>query len=614
MAEHGRTVPFRPPVGRRSDLGAGERSFGDIAMEQIAAILEAEPEEERPHDAFLHADLARITQGISPIAVGLAYLDWLAHLLYSPDKQHLLARKSIRKLTRLALYIMSLGAGGCRCIEPLPQDKRFNHPGWNRWPYNVISQSFLLTQQWWWNATTDVRGMARHHEHVVSFMTRQWLDVFSPSNFVPTNPEVLLKTYATLGMNLVRGARNFAEDVLRQAAHHPPAGADAYQVGGSIAVTPGKVIFRNRLIELIQYEPSTPEVRPEPVLIVPSWIMKYYILDLSPENSLVRHLVENGYTVFMISWKNPGTADRDIGMDGYLREGILTAIDLVAKVLPRQKIHTLGYCLGGTLLGIAAAMHARESNGTLGSLTFLASTFDFTEPGELELFIDESQIAFLEDIMWTRGFLDGKEMAGAFAMLNSKDLVWSKMVRDYLMGERARLTDLMAWNADATRLPYRMHTEYLRKLYLRNELAEGHFEVGGRPVALTDIRQPIFVVGTERDHVSPWRSVYKAHLLTDTEITFVLTTGGHNVGIVNPPGKDIPGRGYRVATSSAEAKYVDPDIWSAQATRCEGSWWPAWIDWLNHRSGEPVAPPAMGAPNLGLLPLDNAPGRYVLKR
>lgn len=614
MAEHGKTVPFRPPVGRRSDLGAGERSFSDIALEQIRAILDTETEEGRPHDAFLHADLARITQGISPIAVGLAYLDWIAHLLYSPDKQQQLSQKAIRKLTRLALYIMSLGAGGGRCIEPLPQDKRFNHPAWCRWPFNVISQSFLLTQQWWWNATTNVRGVTGHHEHVVSFMTRQWLDVFSPSNFILTNPEILLKTYSTLGMNLVRGTRNFAEDILRQAAHHPPAGSDAYRVGDNIAVTPGKVIFRNRLIELIQYEPSTPTVRPEPVLVVPSWIMKYYILDLSPENSLVRHLVENGYTVFMISWKNPGTEDRDIGMETYLREGILTAIDLVAKVVPRQKIHALGYCLGGTLLGIAAAMHARESNGMLGSLTFLASAFDFTEPGELGLFIDESQIAFLEDIMWTRGFLDGKEMAGAFAVLNSKDLVWSKMVRDYMMGERARLTDLMAWNADATRLPYRMHTEYLRKLYLRNELAEGRFEVGGRPVALTDIRQPIFMVGTERDHVAPWRSVYQAHLLTDTEITFALTTGGHNVGIVNPPGKDVPGRGYRIATSAADSKYVDPEIWSAQATRCEGSWWPAWIDWLNRRSGEPVAPPAMGAPGLGLLPLDNAPGRYVFQR
>jgi polyhydroxyalkanoate synthase len=216
--------------------------------------------------------------------------------------------------------------------------------------------------------------------------------------------------------------------------------------------------------------------------------------------------------------------------------------------------------------------------------------------------------------MWTRGYLDGKEMAGAFAMINSKDLVWSKMVREYLMGERAQLTDLMAWNADATRLPFRMHTEYLRKLYLRNELAEGRFEIGGRPVALTDIRLPIFMVGTERDHVSPWRSVYKTHLLTDTEITFVLTTGGHNVGIVNPPGKIVRGRGYRMATSSPDSKYVDPEMWSAQATQCEGSWWPAWIDWLNHRSGALVAPPTMGAPAVGLLPLDNAPGRYVHQR
>ncbi len=578
------------------------------------ALPEPTNEEARQHDALLNAALGRLTQGISPHALMLAWLDWFAHLTTSPGKQMELVQKAARKVTRLALYMSSALLRHCpECIEPLPQDHRFDHPDWKNWPFNLIYQSFLLTQQWWWNATTEVRGVTRHHEDVVAFTARQWLDMFSPSNFLPTNPQVLHETARTAGMNLVRGGRNLWEDMLRLIANRPPAGTEAFKAGVNLAVTPGKVIYRNRLIELIQYAPTTAEVHPEPVLIVPSWIMKYYILDLSPDNSLVRHLVDNGHTVFMISWKNPVAEDRDLGLDNYLAQGIRAAIDTVAKVMPGRRLHALGYCLGGTLLAISAAVLARENDRRLASLTLLASELDFTEPGELGLFIDESQIAFLDDIMWTRGYLDGKEMSGAFAMLNSKDLVWSKMTHDYLMGARRPLTDLMAWNADATRLPYRMHSEYLRKLYLGNELAEGRYEVEGRPVALTDIRLPLFVVATERDHVSPWRSVFKVHLLTDTEITFALTTGGHNVGIVNPPVTPVvPGRGHRIATRAHEEKYTDPDLWFERARWCEGSWWPAWLSWLKRHSGAPVAPPAMGAPEAGLPPLYDAPGRFVL--
>ena len=569
-------------------------------------------DEPRARDAMLHASVARATQGISPIAFGLAYLDWFSHLAASPGKQQELAQKALRKMNRLALYLGNQIHDCPRCIEPLPQDRRFDHPGWRKWPFNLTQQSFLLAQQWWWNATTGVHGVTRHHEDLVTFMTRQWLDVFSPSNFVFSNPEILQQTWRSAGMNLVKGGQNWWEDSLRIAASRPPAGIEAYAVGGNVATTPGKVIFRNRLIELIQYQPQTERVHAEPVLIVSSWIMKYYILDLSRQNSLVRYLVAGGHTVFMISWKNPGAEDRDLGMDAYLREGVIAAVDAVSKVLPRRGVHALGYCLGGTLLAIAAAALAREGDTRFASLSLLASELDFSEPGELGLFIDESQIAFLEDIMWARGYLDGKEMAGAFTLLNSKDLVWSKMVRDYLMGERAPLSDLMAWNVDATRMPCRMHSEYLRKFYLNNELAEGRYQVDGRPVALTDIRLPMFVVGTERDHVSPWRSVFKAHLLTDTDLTFALTTGGHNVGIVNPPGNGAPGRGYRVATRARDERYTDPDTWYARSALREGSWWPEWLEWLGARSGERVAPPVIGAPAAGLPPLDDAPGRYVL--
>ncbi|HTT07649.1 MAG TPA: alpha/beta fold hydrolase [Gammaproteobacteria bacterium] len=598
------------PVSQSVD--AGQKDQKDNILAAFEAIPEPVNEEARQRDALLHAALARLTQGISPHAAMLAWLDWFTHLGTSPGKQMELLQKAVRKLTRLALYVGS-AAGHCpNCIEPLPQDRRFDHPDWRNWPFNVIYQSFLLTQQWWWNATTEVRGVTRHHEYMVAFMARQWLDMFSPSNFLFTNPQVLHETVRTGGMNLVRGGQNLWEDMLRLAANRPPVGSEAFKVGKNIAVTPGKVIYRNRLIELIQYEPQTATVHPEPVLLVPSWIMKYYILDLSPSNSLVRHLVDNGHTVFMISWRNPVAEDRDLGLENYLVQGIHAAIDAVAKVMPGRRIHATGYCLGGTMLATSAAVLARENDRRLASLSLLASELDFSEPGELGLFIDESQISFLDDIMWTRGYLDGKEMSGAFALLNSKDLVWSKMTHNYLMGAREPLSDLMAWNADATRLPYRMHNEYLRKLYLSNELAEGRYEVDGRPVALTDIRLPLFVVATERDHVSPWRSVFKVHLLTDTEVTFALTTGGHNVGIVNPPGVNAAGRGHRIATHAPRDKYTDPDLWFERAQWREGSWWPSWLSWLKRLSSAPVAPPAMGAPEADLPPLYDAPGRFVL--
>jgi polyhydroxyalkanoate synthase len=341
--------------------------------------------------------------------------------------------------------------------------------------------------------------------------------------------------------------------------------------------------------------------------------MKYYILDLSPRNSMVRYLVEKGHTVFMISWKNPTAEDRDIGMDDYRQHGVMAALDVVSAILPGRKIHTVGYCLGGTLLTLTAAAMARDGDNRVKTITLFAAQTDFTEAGELLLFINESQVAFLEDMMWDQGYLDAGQMVGAFQLLRSNDLIWSRMVHDYLLGQRQPLNDLMAWNADQTRMPFRMHSEYLRHIFLGNELATGHYKVKGRSIAITDIRAPIFTVATEQDHVAPWRSVYKINLLADADqVTFLLTSGGHNAGIVSEPGHGR--RSYQMACRTDQDRYIDPDTWQSITPKQQGSWWPAWQEWLiKHSAEHQVSPPPMGAPDKGLHPICDAPGTYVLQ-
>ena len=347
------------------------------------------------------------------------------------------------------------------------------------------------------------------------------------------------------------------------------------------------------------------------MLIVPAWIMKYYILDLSAENSLVKYLTGQGFTVFMVSWKNPDPDDRDLGMEHYRTLGVMDALGAIETITGAKQIHGVGYCLGGTLLAIAAAAMARDGDDRFKTLSFFAAQTDFTEAGELMLFINESQVTFLEDMMWEQGFLDTKQMAGAFQLLRSNDLIWSRMVHDYVLGERAQMNDLMAWNADTTRMPYKMHSQYLRKLFLNNDLAEGRYLVDGRPITVSDIRAPIFAVGTERDHVAPWRSVYKFHLLTDTDVTFLLTNGGHNAGIASEPGH--PRRHYRITTKKHEERYSDPETWFAETDVSEGSWWPEFAGWLKKQSSGEASPPAMGAPKQGLEPVCSAPGTYVFQ-
>lgn len=563
-------------------------------------------------DRFANAMLGQMTFGLSPVSLAQAYTDWMVHLASSPAKQMELAQRAFSQTHRLALQMLEFKSEpGIPCIEPLPQDNRFRHPSWRQPPFSFIYQSFLLTQQWWHKGTSTVRGVSRHHRDMVTFTARQLLDMASPSNFLLTNPEVLEETWRQGGSNLVRGARNWWEDWAGMASGGRRDDHAPFQVGRDVAVSPGRVVYRNHLIELIQYAPTTAEVHAEPVLIVSSWIMKYYVLDLSPGNSLVKYLVGHGHTVFMISWRNPDEHDRNLGMEDYLQSGPLAALEAVAGIVPEHQIHGVGYCLGGTLMSIAAAALARDKVDRLATLTLLAAETDFEEPGELGLFIDESQLTYLENIMWEQGYLDGKQMAGTFQLLRSRDLVWSRMVHEYLMGQPQPMSDLQAWNADTTRLPYRMHSEYLRRLYLNNQLAHGQYCAAGKPVALTNIRVPMFVVATIGDHVSPWHSMFKIHLLTDTDVTFVLTTGGHNVGIVNPPSQGLGG--YQIMERKAGDNYLDSDAWQQSAPRFDGSWWPAWEDWLARQStmSVPARVPPLDDTTLPALPA--APGGYVFQ-
>ena len=566
-------------------------------------------------DPPFHAALARRFASLSPAAGLLAASDWALHLAASPGKCMDLARLAMHQSGELAEYARERMTAGADQqarlgVQPAVEDRRFRAPEWQQWPFNYLHQSFLFKQQWWAAATHGVQGVEKHHENMVAFAARQWLDIFSPGNQLATNPVVLQRTLQQGGANLLRGALNAADDLQRLAADQGPAGVEDFVVGRDVAITPGKVVLKNRLMELIQYTPTTAAVHPEPILIVPAWIMKYYILDLSPHNSLIRYLVDQGHTVFCISWINPGADDRDLGMDDYLDQGFHAALDAVNAIVPKQKVHATGYCLGGTMLAIAAAAMARDGDERLASMSLFAAQTDFSEPGELALFIDESQLNLLEAQMAETGYLKASQMAGAFQMLRSYDLLWSRMVNEYLLGDRAPMNDLMAWNADATRMPAKMHSQYLRRLFLNDDLSEGHYPVRGKPVSLGGITLPTFMVGTVTDHVAPWRSVFKLHLMSPAEITFALTSGGHNAGIVNPPGN--PRRHYQLLTRAAGGSYVAPDEWLQKAPEAQGSWWPAWLAWLQARSGAPVKPPRTGAS--AYKPVCDAPGRYVLEK
>ncbi len=538
----------------------------------------------------------------------------MAHLTRAPGRELALASLGYENLWKLWAYAMQANQGDAeKPFQPDQNDHRFTHSGWDKGPYAVWQQGFLATQDWWNHALSGPRGTRPNNLERVNFMVRQILDTVSPSNFPLTNPEVIDQARETKGQSLATGAQHLLQDLAKVAAHDTtPAPHPGLQVGQDIAATPGKVVFRNELFELLQYSPQSAKTHPEPILIVPAWIMKYYILDLSAQNSMINYLVQQGFTVFCISWCNPDASYRDYGLDAYRKCGVMEALDQISAIIPNQKIHTCGYCLGGTILSITAATMARDHDDRVASVTLLAAQTDFSEAGELLLFLDESQIAFLEDMMWEQGYLDQKQMVGAFQALRAEDLIWTRAVRRYLLGIKERDSDIAVWNEDATRMPYRMHSEYLRSLFMENRLTAGRFAVDGQVIALKDIQAPLFVVGTEKDHIAPWKSVYKVKLFTETDMRFVLTKGGHNGGIVSEPGHR--NRHYRIGHRPKGALYMDPDSWLAQHQPKDGSWWQEWSKWLSENSSPKAKPPAMGPNPKGQKSACPAPGTYVFQR
>ncbi|WP_296479459.1 alpha/beta fold hydrolase [Roseinatronobacter sp.] len=556
-------------------------------------------------DRSAMASLAKLTSGLSPHAILDAWGDWAMHLARAPGRQIELMERAQANWLKLAHFAAAttLGQGPEKPFAPGRYDTRWTHEGWNKPPFAIWQQGLLATQDWWQGATSDLRGLKRENAQRTGFMMRQLLDTVSPANFPAINPEILEKTWQTGARNLFDGAVHYADDAYHILANEHRPVPEEFALGKVLACTQGEVVYRNDLIELIQYSPTTDTVQAEPVLIVPAWIMKYYILDLSPENSLIRWLVGQGYTVFCISWRNPGAEHAEWSLEHYRLQGVMQALEVVNAIVPDQKVHANGYCLGGTLLAITAATMARDGDTRLASITLMAAQVDFAEAGELLLFLDESQVAYLEDMMWAQGYLDRPQMSGAFAAIRSEDLIWTRAVRRYFLGEPDLPTDMSVWVNDTTRMPARMHSEYLRGVFLENRITAGRFAVEGRVIALKDIAAPMFVVATESDHIAPWRSVYKTALFTDCDMHVLLTKGGHNGGILSEPGHK--GRHYRIGHRPAGAHYLDPDSWLAANDPISGSWWPEWARWLDKHSSGTCAP---RIPAAGLGP---APGEYI---
>jgi polyhydroxyalkanoate synthase subunit PhaC len=547
-----------------------------------------------------------------PLNLGSTVLELTARLMTNPAavaQAQLSLWQSYLELWQ-ATGQQLLGRAVPPVIEPERGDRRFRDPAWgDNALFDFIKQSYLLTSRWLVDTVNQLEGSDEKTRQKIDFYTRQFVDAMAPSNFVATNPEVLRATLESGGENLLRGLNNLLDDLGRGRGRLAIRMTDlnAFELGKNIAVTPGKVVFQTELMQLVQYAPSTEQVYERPLLVIPPWINKYYILDLQPKNSFIRYALDQGFTVFVISWVNPDAEHAGKTFEDYMVEGPLAALDAIAQATGSRDANVVGYCLGGTLLAATLAYLAVKRDRRIKAATFLASLTDFEDPGELGVFIDEEQLAAMDESMARRGYLEGREMATTFNMLRANDLIWSFVINNYLMGKEPFPFDLLYWNSDSTRMPYAMHSFYLRKFYQENRLIEpGGISLCGVPIDLRTIRIPVYMLSTREDHIAPWASTYAATQLYGGKTTFVLAGSGHIAGVINPPSVEK----YGYWTNPALPQ--DPEDWLEGAEQHAGSWWPHWRDWNAAHSGKKVAAlvPGDGA----LTPIEDAPGSYVRTR
>jgi len=549
---------------------------------------------------------------IDPLNMGGAFMEWCAGLMSDPvklwEKQFELWQDYMHLWQNAAHRL--LGDEQEPVIEPDSKDRRFKDEAWQQnVVFDFLKQSYLLAARWMQHSVSDVEGLEPQTARKIDFYTRQFVDALSPSNFLITNPEVLKATIESNGQNLVNGLENLLEDIERGNGHLRISMTDqkAFEIGRNLALTKGKVIYKNELIELIQYTPTTKEVHKTPLLIMPAWINKYYILDLQPENSYVKWLIDQGYTIFIISWVNPDENLSKKSFDDYMTEGPLAALDAIEKATGEKEVSVAGYCLGGTLLSITLAwLHAKKESARVKSATYLTTMIDFSESGELSVFIDEEQLKMLETRMSQTGYLEGSEMAMTFNMLRANDLIWSFVINNYLLGKDPFPFDLLYWNSDSTRMPATMHSFYLRNMYQKNLLVKpGALKIGGVPIDLTTIKTPSYVLSTREDHIAPWKSTYAATQTYSGDVRFVLAASGHIAGVVNAPYKNK----YNHWVGDGKAYPKSPDKWLTTATEVTGSWWPDWSSWQKQFAGPKV--PARVPGDGKLKPVGDAPGSYV---
>jgi len=598
--------------GPQQEPGNGN---GSDPMELARAMAGIAEQSQRLVADFVARNQERLNDP-DPLNVGRAFYEMTTRLMADPQKL-------IQAQMSLWQDYMNLWQSTARrmmgqetepVIAPAKDDRRFKDAAWqDNQLFDFIKQSYLLTARWMRNTVDEVEGLDDKTAQKVDFYTRQFVDAMAPSNFVMTNPEVLRATIESRGENLVKGLENLLGDLERGKGKLSISMTDqeAFEVGKNIAVTPGKVVFQNDLLQLIQYTPTTAKVVKRPLLVIPPWINKYYILDLKPQNSFVKWAVEQGLTVFIVSWVNPDEKLANKSFEDYMLEGILASLDAIEKATGEKSVNVIGYCLGGTLLASTLAyLAAKKQSSRIASATFFTAMVDFSEAGELSVFIDEEQLDALEAKMNERGYLEGSEMANTFNMLRANDLIWSFVINNYLLGKEPFPFDLLYWNSDSTRMPAAMHSFYLRNMYQRNLLSQpGGIELDGVLIDLTTVKTPAFILSTREDHIAPWKSTYAATQLYQGPVKFTLAASGHIAGVVNPPAANK--YGHWVGKEKSGKDYpADPEQWLAKSENRPGSWWPEWRQWLKQFDDGEVDARKPGDGKLKVI--EDAPGTYVL--